>query len=90
MARSLRCQLRRNTSSHDSEVRKTVEVLQVQHLDKVIGVARAQLSDEAVEVPEITQRQRLRLLKRLGKQSRSAAQEAAQTQAALNKKRTLQ
>ena len=37
-------------------MQKTVEILQVQHIDKVIEVPQAQLVDEAVEVPEIMQR----------------------------------
>ena len=64
-------------------MQKTVGILQVQHIDRVIEVPQAKLIDEAVEVTEITQRldpKMLRMLKRLGKQSRSAAQEAAQTQ----------
>ena len=35
---------------------KTVEILQVQHIDKVTEVPQAQLIYEAVEVPEIMQR----------------------------------
>ena len=73
------------------KMQKTVEILQVQHIDKVIEVPQAQLIDEAVEVPEIMQRhdpmiQEVEDAQRLGKQSRSAAQVAAQTQAALNEK----
>ena len=37
-------------------MQKTVEILQVPHIDKVIEVPQAQLIDEAVEVPEIMQR----------------------------------
>ena len=37
------------------KVQKTVEILQVPHIDKVIEVPQAQLIDEAVEVPEIMQ-----------------------------------
>ena len=38
------------------KMQKTVEILQVPHIDKVIGIPQAQLMDEAVEVPEIMQR----------------------------------
>ena len=41
--------------SHDSEVQKTVEILQVSHIDKVIEVLQAQVIGEAVEA-EIMQR----------------------------------
>ena len=38
------------------KVQKTVEILQVPHIDKVIEVPQAQFSGEAVEVPENMQR----------------------------------
>ena len=37
-------------------MQKTVEILQVQHIDKVIELPQAQLIGEAVEDPEIMQR----------------------------------
>ena len=37
-------------------MQKKVEILQVQHIDKVIEVLQAQLIDEAVAVLEIMQR----------------------------------
>ena len=37
-------------------MQKTVEILQVQHIDKMIEVPQAQLIDEAAEVPEIRQK----------------------------------
>ena len=37
-------------------MQKTVEILQVPHIDKVIEAPQAQPIDEAVEVPEIMQR----------------------------------
>ena len=38
------------------KMQKTVEILQVQHIDKVMEAPQAQLIDEVVEVPEIMQR----------------------------------
>ena len=38
------------------KMQKTVEILQVQHIDQVIEAPQAHLMDEAVEVPEIMQR----------------------------------
>ena len=40
----------------NQKMQKTVEILQVHHIDKVIEVLQAQLIDDAVEVPEIMQR----------------------------------
>ena len=38
------------------KMQKTVEILQVPHIDKEMEVPQAQLMDEVVEVPEIMQR----------------------------------
>ena len=76
------------------KMQKTVEILQVPHIDKVIEVPQAQLVDEAVEFLEIMQRHDPMIQKvedaqktRETKPKRSLAElEAAQTQAALNEK----
>ena len=44
-------------------MQKTLEILPIPHIDKVIEVPQAQLIDEAVEVPEIMQRHNLMIQK---------------------------
>ena len=69
------------------KMQKTFEILHVPHIDKVVKVPQVQFIDEVVEILEITQR-RGPMIHKVddAKQSRSAAQEAAKTQAALDEK----